>query len=327
MKRKIYVVAKFVVSFALIGYLLLKTDLNALYASLLSTHLGFLFLAFLSLNIGKVLSGYRWQYLLAGYGIRLPLNTLIVSLFVGQFFNNFLPTTVGGDAIRAYDVALQSKEFAKSLTSVFIDRLIGVFALALLAIIALLVGKWIGNDVSLFVWIGLGVFSLCVLSFITVFNRTLKHLIVNNLQRLGLANIATKIHRIYSSLEVIKRNRLVFWIALIISIILQINVILFYYFIALSLQMKVSLLYFFIIIPIALIVLLVPFTINGLGLREGIFVFLLAKLSVPTQEALAFSLLGFILTMTQGIIGGVLFAFRGNVSGQLRENLSIRNKL
>jgi hypothetical protein len=96
-----------------------------------------------------------------------------------------------------------------------------------------------------------------------------------------------------------------------VSILLQINVILFYYFIGVSLDLGVSLLYFSIIVPVALVVLLVPFSINGIGIREGIFVYLLTELGVPTKDAIALSWISFGLMLTQGLIGGVIFAFRG----------------
>jgi hypothetical protein len=65
------------------------------------------------------------------------------------------------------------------------------------------------------------------------------------------------------------------------------------------------------IVPVALIVLLVPFSINGIGIREGIFVYLLTELGVQTRDAIALSWISFGLMLTQGLIGGIIFALRG----------------
>jgi hypothetical protein len=65
------------------------------------------------------------------------------------------------------------------------------------------------------------------------------------------------------------------------------------------------------IVPVALVVLLVPFSINGIGIREGIFVYLLTGLGVENKDAIALSWISFGLMLTQGIIGGIIFALRG----------------
>lgn len=311
MKKTLLFIAKAFISFALIWYLLSRTDLTDVIESIRSADLFWLFMAFLLLYVGKILTGYRWQALLAAQDIRIPLWNLIASIFVGQFFNSFLPTTVGGDAIRMYDTAVQSKDSTKSVTSVFLDRLIGVFALALLAILALIIGFLLGDDVSFYVLPVVIVFILSTAGILVIFNRFLAIEFETNARKFGLKKIAKKLHEANCSFQIIKDDKKVLLIAFIVSIALQVNVVLFYYFIGLSIDIGVSLLYFFMIVPVALVVLLVPFSINGIGLREGIFVFLLTALAVPTQQSIALSLLSFGLLLTQGVLGGIIFALRG----------------
>lgn len=311
MKKYISFGIKAVVSIGLIWYLLSKTEFSAIYSSIKGATLGWLCLSFLTLYIGKILTSYRWQILLAAQGIRIPLRSLVASVFVGQFFNSFLPTTVGGDAIRAYDTASQSKESAKSVMSVFADRLIGVFALALLAVFALGIGYLIGEDVSFYTWPVLGVFAICSLGMFMVYNDRLIVAGENLLASLKMSRLAEKLDKAYRSLHLLRGRPRVMALALIISILLQINVILYFYFIGVALDLEVSWLYFTMIVPVALVVLLVPFSINGIGIREGIFVFLLTDLGVPAEKSMALSLISFALMLTQGIIGGLIFAFRG----------------
>jgi uncharacterized protein (TIRG00374 family) len=268
--------------------------------------------------VGKVLTGYRWQVLLAAQGIHIPLKTLIASVFVGQFFNSFLPTTVGGDAMRVYDTAAHSQETGKSIMSVFADRLIGVFALASLALLGLLVAWSSGEEVGFFFTPVLAVFLVCALGIVLVFNSGLAAWFEKAMRSLRLGNFADRVMRVNWSVHELRDKPGVLLLAFLISIALQINVVLFYYFIGVSLAMGVSLLYFFIIVPVALVVLLVPVSINGIGIREGIFVFLLTALNVAASEAIALSWLSFGLSLTQGVLGGIIFAFRG-------ANLSLRS--
>jgi len=311
MRNKVFFIVKAIVSITLIWYLLSKTEFAAIYASLISAKPFWLVLSLLTLYIGKVLTSYRWQRLLIAQGIHIPLKNLIASVFVGQFFNSFLPTTVGGDAMRAYDTASQSKESMKSVMSVFSDRLIGVFALALLAVVALIIGLISGEDVSFLVIPVIIVFAICSFGIWMIFDDRLVLIVEAILKRIKLDKIAAKIRKAYASLTILKNNKRVLFIAFMISLALQINVVLFYYFIGVALDLGVSILYFFMIVPIALVVLLLPFSINGIGLREGVFVFLLTDLGVSSQDAIALSVLSFLLALTQSILGGIIFALRG----------------
>jgi hypothetical protein len=311
MKNLLSFIGKAVVSIALIWYLLSTTEFSAVFASLTSASPFWLLLSFVTLILGKIITSYRWQVLLKAQDIDIPLRFLIGSVFVGQFFNSFLPTTIGGDAMRAYDTASMSKDSTKSVVSVFADRLVGVFALALLALLALVIGYISGQDVSFYVVPVLLLFFLCSLGILLIFNARLLGFLDNLLRLLRLNKVANKLEEAYKSINILKKEPGVLAIAFLASLVLQINVIFFYYFIGVSLDLGVSFLYFAMIVPVALVVLLVPFSINGIGIREGIFVYLLTGLGVQTKDAIALSWISFGLILTQGIIGGIIFALRG----------------
>lgn len=326
MKNYLIFFGKAVVSIALIWYLLSITEFSAVFASLRSATPFWLLLSFVTLLIGKILTSYRWQILLKAQNIEIPLRFLIASVFVGQFFNSFLPTTVGGDAMRAYDTASQSKESTKSVMSVFADRLIGVFALVILALFALLVGYISGQDVSFYVIPVLLVFFLCSLVILMIINAKLVGILDRVLQYLRLPKIAAKLDEAYQSIHILKDEPRILLIAFLVSLLLQVNVILFYYFIGVSLDLGVSFLYFSMIVPVALVVLLVPFSINGIGIREGIFVYLLTELGVQTKDAIALSWISFGLMLTQGLIGGIIFALRGVDLNRSQSDRSVSHK-
>lgn len=292
-------------------------------ASLTSASPLWLVFAFITLILGKIITSYRWQVLLKAQDIEIPLRFLIGSVFVGQFFNSFLPTTIGGDAMRAYDTAAFSKDSTKSVVSVFADRMIGVFALAILAIFALIIGFASGQDVSFYVIPVLLVFFLCSIGMLLIFNARLHKIMDQLLKFVHLDKAAAKLEEAHISFNILRSVPRVLLIAFLASLLLQINVILFYYFIGVSLDLGVSFLYFALIVPVALVVLLVPFSINGIGIREGIFVYLLTGLGVENKDAIALSWISFGLMLTQGIIGGIIFALRGLRLGESKVDPSI----
>lgn len=323
MKNLLSFMVKALVSAALIWYLLSITEFSAVIASLTSASPIWLVLAFITLILGKIITSYRWQVLLKAQEIEIPLRFLIASVFVGQFFNSFLPTTIGGDAMRAFDTAIFSKESTKSVVSVFVDRMIGVFALAVLAVIALTIGFASGQDVSFYVVPVLLVFFLCSIGVLLIFSARLYKLMDQLMRLVHLDKAAVMLEEAFNSFSLLRTVPRVMVIAFLASLLLQINVILFYYFIGVSLDLEVSFLYFAMIVPVALVVLLVPFSINGIGIREGIFVYLLTGLGVENKDAIALSWISFGLMLTQGIIGGVIFALRGIQLGESKVESSI----
>ncbi len=211
----------------------------------------------------------------------------------------------------SFDTAIFSKESTKSVVSVFVDRMIGVFALAVLAVIALTIGFASGQDVSFYVVPVLLVFFLCSIGVLLIFSARMYKLMDQLMRLVHLDKAAVKLEEAYNSFSLLRTVPRVLVIAFLASLLLQINVILFYYFIGVSLDLGVSFLYFAMIVPVALVVLLVPFSINGIGIREGIFVYLLTGLGVENKDAIALSWISFGLMLTQGIIGGIIFALRG----------------
>jgi uncharacterized protein (TIRG00374 family) len=188
------------------------------------------------------------------------------------------------------------------------------------------VGYISGQDVSFYVIPVLLVFFLCSFGMLLIFNDRLVVILDRVLRSIRLSKLAAKLDDAYQSIHILKDEPRVLLIAFLVSILLQINVILFYYFIGVSLDLGVSFLYFSMIVPVASIVLLVPFSINGIGIREGIFVYLLTELGVHTKDAIALSWISFGLMLTQGIIGGIIFALRGVNLNQSRPDRSVSHK-
>jgi uncharacterized protein (TIRG00374 family) len=238
------------------------------------------------------------------------MKVLICSLLVGHFFNNLLPSTIGGDAFRVYDIARYSKKNMQSVIAVVTERMMGTLALATIALLAVIFGFWVVKGVYAFNWLVSGFFLIILISFLIFTNQNFVDNVTQVFRKLKLNKISKKIREAYDVYNFMKSKRNALWVVFIISVILQINVVIHYYFISISLNLGISILYFFIIIPIVLIVLLLPISINGIGVREGSYVFLMALVGVPGQKAIAFSWLAFGLIVLIGVVGGVVFALR-----------------
>jgi hypothetical protein len=113
-----------------------------------------------------------------------------------------------------------------------------------------------------------------------------------------------------NAFEIFRGEKKVLLNALGISILIQAKVITYYFLISLSLDFSIPYFNFFLIVSLASFIMLLPISINGIGLRENIFVFLLATFSVAKPDAIAFAWIIYGLIIIQGLIGGVIYAFR-----------------
>ena len=312
MKKFLWLFFRVVVSGILITYLLYKVDIKSIFSSLNSVNLFWLALAFSLIFIGNLISGYRWQLLLTTQDIHIPLKTLISSLLVGRFFNNFLPSTIGGDIVRVYDTSKYSKDTAVSMTAILIERLTGFLALLSIAAFALVFGFHTIGDTFL-LWVLIGFFSLILLLFLGLFNATLSGQIRKIFDFRGLSRIKGKIDKVYQALNLYKNKRKDLLITFLLGLALQVAAVAHYYLIGLALGLNVSMLYFFIIIPLVLLILLLPVSINGIGVRENAYVLFFGKIGVEGSISIALSWLAFGMILIIGIIGGVIYATRNSV--------------
>ena len=314
-KNRKQVILKSVVSCVLLGYLLYTAELTSIWDALKQASPLWILISFSLHIIGFLLTVYRWQMLLAVRGTHLSIWYLLRSLAIGIFFNNFLPSTVGGDVYRAYDTAEHVGSKTESMTIVVVERLTGMFALGLFGVFALALGFSYFGRIPI-IWLALGGLGGAFAVFISATN----HHVARNITRLFehpkllklpvLSKVRTKLQQIYGALQVYKQNRRVMFMAFLLALLLQINVIVHYYFIAYALDLPVPLLYFFLIIPVVTVVLMVPVFINGIGGREAAYILLLGQFGVSQSEAIAFSWIAFGMILVQGIIGGIIYAMR-----------------
>ena len=310
-KNIIFTLIKAVVSSALIYYILSKTDLTEIWLSVKSANPWLLLLSFSLHAVGYYASAYRWRILALAQNMDLPVSYLVESYAVAMFFNNILPTTIGGDAVRAYDSWRKGFPKLKSIATVGVERFIGMFALVVFAIVAVALTSEINRRVPL-LWLWVIVcFVLMWLVLQGIFLQQGKARILNKIFEIPGFSLFRKFVKKFSDAFVNLRGKnkaLVYSLAL--SLLLQINVIFHYYLISEALGLGVSFMKFWIIIPIALFVQMIPLSINGIGIRENLYVFFLGLYGVSTASAIAFSWVAYAMILALGIFGGILYIFR-----------------
>ncbi len=269
--------------------------------------LGLAFLVFLVLYVVAL---FRWDMLLKGAKVDLPLRRVIVSYCGGVFFNLFMPSSIGGDVMRSIDLASYTKKPKEIVATVMLDRLSGYVALVMVALAAMSVGfslvedRWVLGALALIV-------GLLVVIMLVLFNQPIYRWI-NARQRAGKQGSAfwrifDSLRNLHHEIHIFRGKRRIVAGNLALSLVIQLAVPLVYYCTALALGSPVRPLYFFIYIPIISAISMLPISIGGLGVRDATTVFLFAKAGMSKDFAFAMSLMNFAFLVACAIIGGCVY--------------------
>jgi hypothetical protein len=291
--------ARLLVSLGLMALVFYKLDLSEFVGLMRGARLLYITAA-VALIIGDlVLGAYRWQRLLRALGISVPLSTLTASYFVGLFFNNFLPTSMGGDVVRIYDVARYSRQPSASAASVVAERALSALAQGLIALLGLALGYEVTKR-----------FAGEIAAIFAVLCLVLVALLLGDHWGRKISLLRGRVMEALGSISFCLRDKsLALWVVFV-SLFFHAVIVLINYAIFLALGADVSLAYCFLVIPIILFITLLPVSINGLGIREWAYIYFFGRLGLSMAEAVAASLLFFILLILVSLIGGVIFALR-----------------
>ena len=310
MKRGALLAAKIAVSLALLIYLFSTTDLAALEQRIRGGDVLFLASAIALYGGMLALSTWRWRLLLQALGFPARLRDLTSSYLVATFFNNFLPSNIGGDVVRVRDGSRLTGSTTASLAVVAVDRILGLGALYVLGLLAFAFG---GPGVRLLAGARVVLFGLSLVfgTLAYVFFRP------GTARRLMAWSRLASIGWVRGQFEIVQgavhayRARLGAVVAAFAaSVGLQTLVVLYFYTVAHALRIPLALPAAFLMVPLCTLLQTVPITFNGWGLRESLFVVYFEQVGLPRDSALAFSLAGASLIVVLSLSGAVVWMSR-----------------
>ncbi len=312
MKAKVLLILRISVSLAFVGLLvwLFRKDIPDILTALKSTNPLF-FGAALILNVlALIVISVRLRKILSVQGLHLKLGEAVYLTFIGNFFNNFLPTSVGGDLVKAYYATKKSSKKLESFSAVFFDRFFGFLSIGLLAFLGILFLNKHIKDAKL-LWGSVLFSAVVLLAFIFFLNKKLTKKLFSRLLNLPVFREGSKLRKLYNALNAYKKHKIVIAQLVGISLLAQMIAALAIYLIIKSLSQEISFLHLFLIIPIISVASMMP-SINGLGVREGAFVYFLKEF-ISRESAVAVSILYLTLILTMSFIGGILYLFSGKL--------------
>ena len=314
MKRGALLAVKVAVSLALLVYLFATSDLQALEERVRTADLLLLAAAVGCYVAMLALATWRWQLLLEALGVVAPLRHLTASYLVATFFNNFLPSNIGGDIVRVRDGSRFTGSTTSSLAVVGVDRILGLGALWVIGVIAFVLA---GPEVrelagARAVILGLG---LVFLALTTIFFRPGIARRLMALSRLNSIDwIRERFEETQAAVHTYRAQVRTVWLAFGASLALQVLVVWYFLAIARALRIPLDVSAAFLMVPLCTLLQAVPISFNGWGLREGLFALYFSQVGLPRESALAFSLTGAGLIILLSLSGAAVWMARGTAS-------------
>jgi uncharacterized protein (TIRG00374 family) len=306
MSRRVRIVGSLLVTGLCTAYLLWKIDVPQTARILGHARVGY-FLVSVSVMVVTILPmAWRWQLLLRAKGIHDRLGWLTRAYFVSYAAGQVLPTSVGGDAVRILETTRRHPGRPGPIAgSVLLERALGGAATLLLAAVGFLlaVGRY---DVGAYVWIELAFVLGTVALGIVFFSRSLRRhlrLVVPFTSRVRLER---PLRALYEGIHGYREAAGVLAGVFVLTLVLQAVRVLAIWSAGKAVGIDLSPRPYYVMGPMLFLVMLVPFTINGLAVRESFFVSFLGGLAVSADHAFAAGFLFFVVTLAMALPGAVI---------------------
>jgi len=301
---------KIVVSAGIIIYLLSGVQLAEMAQLIREANFLLLLLALLFYLAAITTGNLKWNILLRAQGITVPFSDLLAYSFAGLFFGNVLPTNIGGDLVRAYDLARHTGYVEQSAISVLIDRLVGLAAfLAAAVVMAVLAALTLANnaDLETIVVATATVFALFIAAFTLLLSRRAMLRLTFLFKFPLLKAFKPTAQRVFVALQVYRHSYIALAQAFALSLCTVVLTALTQWLISEALGLGIGLFYFMLFNPLIAFVLLIPLSVNGIGLKEAAFVFFLGRVGVPQAAALSLSLVFHAIIVISSLPGGFVW--------------------
>ena len=294
-----------------VAYIVWKIDLDTTLDVLADADPWYVAAATAIMILSTIPLAWRWQQLLEAKSIAEPLSWLTRTYFVSYTAGQVLPTSIGGDAVRAFETSRRHKGQAGLVTgSVLLDRALGGAATLVLAAVgfALAIGEF---DVGAYLWIEGALIVVTVLAGVVVFSRRARGPLARLRPLVAFVRLERPLRAVYEGMHTYRTHAALLAGLLAFTVVVQAIRVLPIWLVGKAVGINLSPRPYYVMGPILFVVLLAPFTINGLAVREAFFVSFLGTLGVAAEPAFAAGFLFFLVTVLMAVPGAFILGREG----------------
>ncbi len=315
MSRRVRLVGTLVLTIGAVAYLVWKIDLGTTIDVLREADLAWFVLAVAIMVLSVPVLAARWGRLLHAHDISERLPWLTRAYFVAYTAGQVLPTSIGGDAVRIVETSRRHPGRTAVVTgTVILERGLGGTATVVLGAIGFLLS--IGHyDVGAYLWIeGIFVFGTIVLAFV-FFARSARPLLRRVRPLLGRVRLERPLRLFYEGVHHYRNRPRLLAGVLAVTFVVQAVRVLAIWASARAVGIELGVRVYYVMGPLLFLVMLVPFTLNGIAVREAFFVSFLGSLGVGADQAFAAGFVFFFVTLILAAPGGGIMLWEGARSG------------
>ncbi len=305
--------AKIVVSLLLLVFLFSRIDAAHIWAGARHASLPWLAAALVIWTLNIAASTWRWHLLLEAQDVKLPRRKLFGSFLVANFFNNFLPSNIGGDVIRIRDTASAAQSTTLAATVVLVDRGLGLMGLVLISAMGASMAVGLHGQGVLPIWpswLWLGFFASAAVAVPAMYSPEGLGKVLKPLTFLHPEWVSKQIAHLTETLSRFRQKPSSLIGCFGGAVVVQALVVAFYLAVVYALHIPVTASDLAVIVPLSIVVQMLPVSLNGFGVREATFSFYFTRVGLPIESAILLSLVAAGITMLHSLSGAAVYITR-----------------
>jgi len=302
--------AKILLSIGLMAMLLWRIRFDQVAATLRQSDPRWLAAAWLLMLVSNLLGSYQWARLLRVVNIHIPYWKASAYYHIGLFFNNFLPANIGGDLARVADTSRHGeRSTTAAVSAVLMDRMVGTLALAGMALVTTLPA--VDRYHLALVYLALvGFFALSLGLLFAAFHPAVVPALCRALSRIGLQRVAPHVAELATRLGRFRDQPALFVEIFAVALVTQVSRIGVHALVARALGLHLPFQYFLLFVPLLAVIVSLPISVNGIGVREGAGVVLFGLVGVDRAHAFSLQFATYLVAVAVSLLGGFVFLLR-----------------
>jgi len=295
LRRRGPLLLRILVSAALLGAVLAYVDVGAVAQEVKDGHWGWFAAAVGIMCVGAVVGAVRWWLLLRGAEVDVSVRRAVQTFAASLLLNSVLPTSVGGDAARAWLVGRESGRMIRAATATIADKATAVGCLFIVAWVVLVFDRdqVPSSVIAVLLWVSVGLLTALGIAVAVAAG-------VRPVVRRLPGRVASLIREVWTTIRIWGRSPRLIAGLLGLGVLYQVLALIALVLVAWTVGVELSFALAAIVAPIVIVATMMPISVGGLGIREGAFVVLLGEAGIGGAEATVISLLSIAVIMLAG---------------------------
>lgn len=309
MKKTLWTILKIVFSLSILAYIFWLVDFKEVSRIFRSANIAVFIMVFFLFFFDQWLGAYGWHILLKAKGVIVSLKDLSILFFEGVFFGFLLPSSMGPDAVRAYNLSKRTSNPTEAITSILVLRAVTLIALYMVAFISLIFYYDKVSD-KRFINVVAGSLVFIGAAGIILFLKPVRSIVSSILILFKAEGLRNQIEKLFHSFIDYSRCREALTVSFLLMFFSQILRSVLSFVLGLSMGIKIPIVSYLLYLPLVSIITKIPVSFAGLGVGEGSLIYFFLKAGVSYSEAFSITIMLSLINIGAALSGGILYGIR-----------------